>query len=124
TRRTTRRGPTGALRKGHDPLRRRGAARIPQGAVPVVRRRAAGVRRDPEGAARVVTATPISLYEELKQTYLRYFDTAFWLRDPHLMAERRRLLEEPGRLFTDPLLEPVLPYDADIPLVETCRAAG
>ena len=69
-------------------------------------------------------ANPISVHEELRAAYLRYFDTAFWLRDPRLMAERRRLLEESGLLFTDPLLEPVLPYDATVPLAEVCEQAG
>ena len=69
-------------------------------------------------------STPISVYDELRSVYLRYFDTAHWLRDPRLMAERRRLLEQPGFLFTDPLLEPVLPYDATIPLADVCSEAG
>lgn len=68
--------------------------------------------------------TPYSVYEDLKDAYLRYFDTAFWLRNPHLMAERRQLLEESGRLFTDPLLEPTIPYDADIPLLDVCDEVG
>ena len=55
---------------------------------------------------------------------LRYFDTAFWLRDPRLMAERRRLLKDSSLLFTDPLLEPVLPYDATVPLAAQARAMG
>ena len=67
---------------------------------------------------------PISVHEELRAAYLRYFDTAFWLRDPRLMAERRRLLEESSLLFTDPLLEPVLPYDATEPLGEVCKQAS
>jgi DEAD/DEAH box helicase domain-containing protein len=58
----------------------------------------------------------------MRTAYLRYFDTAFWLRDPRLMRERRMLLEESRLLFTDPLLEPVLPYDASIPLADVCAA--
>jgi len=69
-------------------------------------------------------ANPVSAYEELRAAYLRYFDTAFWLRDARLMAERRALLEQPGLLFTDPLLEPVIPYDATIPLSEVCAKVG
>lgn len=67
---------------------------------------------------------PLSVHEELRAAYLRYFDTAFWLRDPRLMAERRQLLEDSSLLFTDPLLEPVLPYDATVSLAEVCREAG
>ncbi|MEQ7125316.1 DEAD/DEAH box helicase [Actinopolymorpha sp. B11F2] len=69
-------------------------------------------------------ANPFSVYDDIRASYLRYFDTAFWLRDPRLMAERRRRLDHDGRLFTDPLLEPVVPYDADVPLREVCREAG
>jgi DEAD/DEAH box helicase domain-containing protein len=71
-----------------------------------------------------VPANPLSVHDDLRDAYLRYFDTAFWLRDTRLMAERRRLLEDSGLLFTDPLIEPVLPYDATVPLAETCKQAG
>jgi DEAD/DEAH box helicase domain-containing protein len=71
-----------------------------------------------------VPANPLSVQDGLRAAYLRYFDTAFWLRDPRLMAERRRLLDDSSLLFTDPLLEPVLPYDATVPLAEVCEQAG
>lgn len=69
-------------------------------------------------------STPSSLHNDLRRAYLRYFDTAFWLRDERLMHERRRILERPGRLFSDPLLEPVIPYDASVPLLEVTREVG
>jgi len=69
-------------------------------------------------------ANPLSVHDELRDAYLRYFDTTFWLRDQRLMAERRQLLEDSGLLFTDPLLEPVLPYDATVPLAGICEQAG
>jgi DEAD/DEAH box helicase domain-containing protein len=72
----------------------------------------------------MVSANPLSVHEELRAAYLRYFDTAFWLRDPRLMVERRQLLEDSSLLFTDPLLEPVLPYDATVPLAQVCEEAG
>jgi len=68
--------------------------------------------------------TPIRLSDELRDAYLRYFDTAYALRDPRLLAERRALLEAPGALVADALLEPVLPYDATVPLLDVTRAAG
>ena len=71
-----------------------------------------------------MTASPISLNDSVRDAYLRYFDTAFWLRDEGLMAERRTLLERAGRLFADPLLEPVIPYDATVPLLDVTREAG
>lgn len=62
--------------------------------------------------------TPASIYSGITDAYLRYVDTAYWLRDPALMQERRALLERDGVLFTDVLLEPVLPYDATVPLAD------
>lgn len=69
-------------------------------------------------------ATPHTVYDDLREAYLRYFDTAFWLRDGSMMRERRRLLEEHGRVFTDVLLEPVLPYDSPGELTGELVAAG
>ncbi|MEV4826807.1 DEAD/DEAH box helicase [Micromonospora sp. NPDC049257] len=67
---------------------------------------------------------PTQVYRELQDAYLRYFDTAYWLRDKPLRDERRQLLETPGLLFTDVLLEPVVPYDADYPLAEAAQRGG
>lgn len=68
--------------------------------------------------------TPIGLYADLKEAYLRYVDTAFWLRDPRLMAERRLLLEQEEFIFTDVLLEPVLQYDADVRAADLLATLG
>lgn len=67
---------------------------------------------------------PGSVYEAIKDAYLRYYDTAFWLRDEGLRAERRALLEQPGVIFTDPLLEPVMPYDPADSLYDVCYRVG
>ncbi|MET7961470.1 DEAD/DEAH box helicase [Micromonospora zamorensis] len=67
---------------------------------------------------------PTQVYDDLRDAYLRYFDTAFWLRDESLRRERRQLLQEPGLIFTDVLLEPVVPYDADYPLKDAAEEAG
>lgn len=53
---------------------------------------------------------------DLQDSFLRYFDTAFWLRDARLMDERRRLITTGEGLARVPMLEPVLPYDAVVPL--------
>jgi DEAD/DEAH box helicase domain-containing protein len=71
-----------------------------------------------------MTATPQSIYREIVDAYLRYFDTAFWLRDPALMEERRDLLAGGDLVTADVLLEPVLPYDGIVPLAEACAEAG
>ena len=54
---------------------------------------------------------PLAVAESVRAASLRYIDTAFWLKDADLRAERRRLLEQPGVLVQDPLIEPVIPYD-------------
>lgn len=69
-------------------------------------------------------ATPQSVYREIVDAYLRYFDTAFWLRDPALVQERRDLLTRGDMVTADVLLEPVLPYDGVVPLAEACAQAG
>ncbi|MGN6128629.1 MAG: DEAD/DEAH box helicase, partial [Humibacter sp.] len=56
--------------------------------------------------------TPRTLAHDLEEALLRYIDTRYRLRDAQLSAERRALLTEPGRLFTETYLEPVLPYPA------------
>ena len=55
---------------------------------------------------------------------LRYVDTAYWLKDPRLVAERRALLRRPGALVNDVFLEPVLPYDGTDPIVDVAREVG
>src|SRR3974377_79767 len=42
--------------------------------------------------------------------YLRYLDSPFDLRYPDLIAERRQLLDQDGRIFRYPLIEPVPAY--------------
>ncbi len=69
-------------------------------------------------------ASPVGVYQALKDAYLRYFDTAFRLRDAPLRAERRALLEEAGAIFADPLIEPVVPYDSTDLLTEVCGQIG
>ncbi len=68
--------------------------------------------------------SPIRVFREIRDAYLRYYDTAFWLRDPRIRAERRALLETPGVVFADPLIETVLPYDAGPSLRETGAKIG
>jgi DEAD/DEAH box helicase domain-containing protein len=56
--------------------------------------------------------------------YHRYYDSAFWLRDEQLMAERRHLLEEPQVTAQEALLEVVTPYPSVRPIKEACAEAG
>src|SRR5215831_11284989 len=75
----------------------------------------------PEGSP---MRTPVTVYHDVRNAYLKYVDTAYWLRDPVLMKERRRLLKDGDALFTDVLLEPVVPYDSTLPLGEVAAEAG
>ncbi|WP_154797656.1 DEAD/DEAH box helicase [Cellulosimicrobium protaetiae] len=67
---------------------------------------------------------PLSVGRSINETVLRYIDTAFYLRDSGLRAERRRLLLDDVRLVPDPLIEPVLPYDGVVDAVQACRDVG
>jgi DEAD/DEAH box helicase domain-containing protein len=55
-------------------------------------------------------SNPIAIFEDLRDTYLRYLDSPYDLRYPDLVAERRALLEPDGRLYRRPLIEPVPAY--------------
>lgn len=55
-------------------------------------------------------SNPLALFEDLRDTYLRYLDSPFDLRYPDLVAERRALLDSDGRLYRRPLIEPVPAY--------------
>lgn len=71
-----------------------------------------------------MTQTPTSITARLREAMLRYIDTTFWLRDPDLRSERRRLLAEDHPLVPEPLIEPVIPYDWTVPAVGAAESAG
>lgn len=52
----------------------------------------------------------IQAFNGLKKAYLRYFDSAFDLRFSELSEERRRMLDQDGVLYREPLIEPQPPY--------------
>lgn len=56
--------------------------------------------------------SPVGLFSELRDTYFRYLDSPFDLRYPALVAERRDLLNVDGRLYREPLIEPVPAYQS------------
>ncbi|TAK45287.1 MAG: DEAD/DEAH box helicase [Betaproteobacteria bacterium] len=55
-------------------------------------------------------SNPLTIFENLRDTYFRYLDSPFDLRYPDLIAERRALLDVDGRLYRRPLIEPVPTY--------------
>ena len=65
--------------------------------------------------------SPAQLQTAIQEGYLRYFDTAFWLRDGKLMSERSKLLCQDGNIFQDMLIEPVPTYTSGPTLVEVCK---
>jgi len=67
---------------------------------------------------------PVLLNDALRDAYLRYIDTAYWLSDQRLMEERRRRLVESGLLQTPPYIEPVLRYEGTDNLLQVAQDAG
>jgi DEAD/DEAH box helicase domain-containing protein len=72
----------------------------------------------------VTNPEPLTVGIELRETVLRYIDTAFFLRDSHLLWERRGLLTSDGALVPPPLLEPVLPYPGVRDGLDVARSVG
>ena len=67
---------------------------------------------------------PVRVGQDIKDTVLRYIDSAYALRDDALRQERRSILEADGHLLQDVLLEPVLPYDGTQNALEVCASVG
>lgn len=72
----------------------------------------------------MVSATPGTVLNYVQDAYHRYYDTAFWLRDPKLLAERQALLRETGATVQDVLLEAVLPYRSTLSIADAGKQAG
>jgi DEAD/DEAH box helicase domain-containing protein len=55
-------------------------------------------------------SNPVRFFENLRDMYLRYLDSPFDLRYQDLITERRQLLDEDGRIYRRPLIEPIPAY--------------
>src|SRR5260370_39211375 len=66
------------------------------------------------------------VHDELLDVFLRYYDTAYGLRDEAIMAERQRLLRGGATLLQEPYIELLPDWElADSTTVgASCRAAG
>ena len=53
---------------------------------------------------------PIAAFRSLRETYFRYLNSPYDLRYPDLIRERRDLLDVDGRLYRNPLIEPIPAY--------------
>lgn len=50
------------------------------------------------------------IFDNLRDMYLRYLDSPFDIRYPDLVRERRQLLDQDGRIYRRPLIEPIPAY--------------
>jgi len=55
-------------------------------------------------------SNPIRFFENLRDMYLRYLDSPFEIRYGDLTAERSQILDQDGRIYRHPLIEPVPAY--------------
>lgn len=69
-------------------------------------------------------ATPSRVIEHVLDGYQRYYDSAFWMRDEGIMAERLALLQSVGVMAQAPLLEAVPQYPSVEAIDAACRRAG
>jgi hypothetical protein len=68
---------------------------------------------------------PIGGFDRIRELYITYLETAFRIGNAGVSAERRALLESPGTLCTEPLLEPVARYrSVDWTLRELAASQG
>jgi ATP-dependent helicase YprA (DUF1998 family) len=58
----------------------------------------------------VPAITPVGLRDYLQDAFLRYYETAYELRDAGVSAERRELLLRPGGVFAEPYVELMASY--------------
>ena len=50
------------------------------------------------------------VFEQLRDFFIKYYESPFALRHEALAAERRRLLESEGRIYREPYIEAIPPY--------------
>lgn len=67
----------------------------------------------------------VSIFDRLREEYLRYYETPFTVNDESVMRERRALLLEDAAIAREPWIEPVAPYKT-VPrdLAASCELAG
>src|SRR4051794_11462065 len=67
---------------------------------------------------------PNDVRDYIRQAYRRYYDSAFWLRDSKILAERGTLVDSDGAISQEVLLEAVLPYPSTQALKDVCLKLG
>ncbi|WP_135503049.1 DEAD/DEAH box helicase [Roseovarius aestuariivivens] len=69
-------------------------------------------------------STPSSVIDYVREAYQRYYDSAFWMRDEGIMLERREMLQAPGVMAQEPLLEAAPQYPSLEKIEDACKRAG
>ena len=74
---------------------------------------------------------PFDVSNQLRESYIRYIETAFKFnsssleQEPILERERRKLLEKEGMIYQEPLFEPILrPRSSEKTLSQVCTNLG
>ncbi len=74
---------------------------------------------------------PFEISDQLRESYIRYTETAFKFnspsleQEPVLERERRELFEKEGMIYQEPLFEPILrPKSSEKTLSQVCTALG
>ena len=68
--------------------------------------------------------TPLSVQDYIQTAYKKYYDSAFWMRDEGIMAERKDLLQASGVSTQEPLIEAVPQYPSVEEISKVCKEAG
>jgi DEAD/DEAH box helicase domain-containing protein len=55
---------------------------------------------------------PFKVFDEIRQTYIRYLNSPFRVRYEQLMRERQNLLDRDNQLYRYPIFEPFAPYQS------------
>jgi DEAD/DEAH box helicase domain-containing protein len=69
-------------------------------------------------------ASPPHVLAYVRDAYKRYYDSAFWMRDPGIMRERDEILALPGVMAQEALLEAVPVYPSVKDIGDACQDAG
>ena len=68
--------------------------------------------------------TPIEVVTHVRDAFLRYYETQYWIRPQQLMDERKDLLLNNNSLFSEPVIELVNPYPATEDAASVCGSIG
>jgi DEAD/DEAH box helicase domain-containing protein len=67
---------------------------------------------------------PIGAFTRIRDFYISYLETAFYIRDSAVSDARRRLLESSSALCTEPIIEPLTRYETAVFALEDLVHSG